>query len=65
MQILINNIFNLNIIYIKIDCCDLSPTGLQDIDAHDIIADNRTILSNLNVGGTTNLKNSLNVQGYI
>ncbi len=46
------------------DCCGLSSTGLLDIDANDIIADNRTILSNLNVGGTTNLKNSFNVQSF-
>jgi hypothetical protein len=44
------------------DCCRLSLTGLQYIDANDIIADsNITILSNLNVGGTNNLNNSLNV----
>ena len=45
------------------DCCSLSSTGLQDIDANDIIADNITILSNLNVSGSTYLYNSLNVQG--
>ena len=45
------------------DCCNLSSTGLQDIDANDIIADNITILSNLNVSGSTYLYNSLNVQG--
>ncbi len=45
------------------DCCWLSSTGLQDIDANDVISDSRTILSNLNVGGTTNLHNALNVQG--
>ncbi len=47
------------------DCCGLSSTGfkLQDIDANDIIADNITILSNWNVSGTTNLNNSLKVQG--
>jgi hypothetical protein len=28
------------------DCCGLSSTGLQGIDANDIIADNITILSN-------------------
>ena len=26
------------------DCCNLSSTGLQDIDANDIIADNITVL---------------------
>jgi hypothetical protein len=45
------------------DCCNLSSTGLQDIDANDIIADNITILSRLNVSGITNLHNSLNVDG--
>ena len=29
------------------DCCNLSSTGLQDIDANDIIANNITIFSNL------------------
>jgi hypothetical protein len=42
------------------DCCSLSSTGLQDIDANDIIADNIAILSYLNVSGTTNLNNVLN-----
>ncbi len=45
------------------DCCNLSSTGLQDIDAHDIIADNITIFSNLNVSGKTIFNNALNVQG--
>ena len=39
------------------DCYNLSSTGLQDIDANDVIADNITILSNLNVSGTTYLFN--------
>ncbi len=41
------------------DCCNLSSTGLQDIDENDIIADNITVYSNLNVSGMTNLYNSL------
>ncbi len=45
------------------DCCSLSSTGLQDIDANDIIAENITILSRLNVSRITNLHNSLNVDG--
>ena len=45
------------------DCCNLSSSELQDIDANDIIADNITILSRLNVSGITNLHNSLNVDG--
>ncbi len=32
-------------LYIKMDFCSLSSTGLQDIDANDIIADNITVLS--------------------
>jgi hypothetical protein len=45
------------------DYCGLSSTGLQDINANDIIADNITISSNLNVSGASNLNNSWNVQG--
>jgi hypothetical protein len=45
------------------DGCSLSSTGLQDVDANDIIADNIIILSNLNVSGTNNLNNVLNIQG--
>ena len=33
------------------DSCSLTSTGLQDIEANDIIADNITILSRLNVSG--------------
>ncbi len=40
------------------NCCGLSSTGLQDIDSNDVIADNITLLPNLNVNGTTNLNNS-------
>ncbi len=35
------------------DGCSLSSTDLKDIDANDIIADNITILSYLNVNGST------------
>ncbi len=45
------------------DCCSLSLTGLQDIDANDLIADNITILSMKAFSGTTNLNNTLNDQG--
>ena len=45
------------------NCCGLSSTGLNDIDANNITSDNITIFSNLNVSGTTNLNNTLNVQG--
>jgi hypothetical protein len=41
----------------------LQDIGLQDIDANDRIAYNITILSHLNVSGTTYLNNSSNVQG--
>ncbi len=44
------------------NCCGLSSTGLNDIDANNITSDNISIFSNLNVSGTTNLNNSLNVQ---
>ncbi len=45
------------------NCCGLSSTGLQDIEANNITSDNITIYSNLNVSGITNLYNSLNVSG--
>ena len=37
------------------NCCGLSSTGLQDIDANNIKADNITIYSFLNVSGFSNL----------
>ena len=57
------------------DCCGLSSTGLQNIDANEITSDNTTIFSNLNVSGYTNLNSvitsnrstflsSLNVSGF-
>ncbi len=45
------------------NCCGLTSTGLQDIEANNITSDNITIYSNLNVSGITNLYNSLNVSG--
>ena len=51
------------------DCCGLSSTGLRNIDANEITADNTTIFSNLNVSGATILHNittllsSINVGG--
>jgi hypothetical protein len=45
------------------NCCGLSSTGLNDIEANNITSDNITIYSNLNVSGITNLYNSLNVSG--
>ncbi len=44
------------------DCCGLSSTGLQDIDANIITSDNLTIYSYLNVSGFSNL-NELTVNG--
>ena len=41
------------------DCCDLSSTGLNDINANNITSDNITILSNLNVSGFSNLNELL------
>ena len=40
--------------------CNLSSTGLCDIDANEITADNIYIYSNINVSGTSNF-NSLTV----
>ena len=39
------------------NCCGLSSTGLQNVDANEITSDNTTIFSNLNVSGFTNLNN--------
>ena len=36
------------------NCCGLSSTGLNDIEANNITSDNITIYSNLNVSGITN-----------
>ena len=33
------------------NCCGLSSTGLNDIDANNITSDNITVYSNLNVSG--------------
>ena len=33
------------------DCCGLSSTGLNNIDANEITSNNITIFSNLNVSG--------------
>ena len=41
------------------DCCGLSSTGLQDIDANNIMADNISVLTSLTVSGT-NILTSLN-----
>jgi hypothetical protein len=57
------------------NCCGLSSTGLENIDANEFTSDNTTIYSNLNVSGNTNLNNvivygssefisSLNVSGF-
>jgi hypothetical protein len=56
------------------NCCGLSSTGLQDIDANNITSDNIIINSLLNVSGLSNLNeltvndiasflSSLNVSG--
>ena len=56
------------------DCCGLSSTGLQNIDANELTADNATIFSNLYISGysflnnvliknNTTLLSSLNVDG--
>ncbi len=41
------------------NCCGLSSTGLNDIDANNITSDNITIFSNLNVSGFSNLNELL------
>jgi hypothetical protein len=57
------------------NCCGLSSTGLQDIEANNITSDNITVYSNLNVSGFSNLNEllvnnnvtfitSLNVSGF-
>jgi len=57
------------------NCCGLSSTGLNDIDANNITSDNTTIFSNLNVSGFSNLNEllvndnatfitSLNISGF-
>ena len=47
------------------DCCGLSSTGLQNIDANEITSDNTTIFSNLNVSGLTTLSNNTNIYGTL
>ena len=39
------------------ESCGLSSTGLQDIDSNNNTSDNITVLSNLNINGTTNICN--------
>ena len=57
------------------DCCGLSSTGLNNIDANEITSDNITIYSNLNVSGysffndilvenDSTFLSSLNVSGF-
>ncbi len=41
------------------DCCGLSSTGLQNIDANELTSDNVTIYSSLNVSGNSFLNNVL------
>ena len=41
------------------DCCGLSSTGLQNIDANELTSDNVTIYSRLNVSGYSFLNNVL------
>ena len=41
------------------NCCGLSSTGLNDIEANNITSDNITIYSNLNVSGFSNLNELL------
>ena len=41
------------------NCCGLSSTGLNDIDANNITSDNITVYSNFNVNGFSNLNELL------
>jgi hypothetical protein len=41
------------------NCCGLSSTGLNDIDANNSTSDNITLFSNLNVSGFSNLNELL------
>ena len=41
------------------DCCGLSSTGLKNVDANEVISDNITVLSNLNISGYSFLNNAL------
>ncbi len=47
------------------DSCSLTSTGLQDIEANDIIADNITTKSSLNVQGVTFLNSIKNLNNFI
>jgi hypothetical protein len=39
------------------DCCGLSSSGLKIIDENEIIGDNITITSKVNISGFSNLMN--------
>ena len=41
------------------DCCGLSSTGLQNIDANEFTADNATVITSLSVSGI-NILSSIN-----
>ncbi len=43
------------------NCCGLSSTGLNDINANNITSDNITIFLNLNVRGFSYLNPRLNI----
>ena len=47
------------------NCCGLSSTGLQNIDANELTSDNSTVFSNLNVSGFTTLSNDTSIFGTL
>ena len=46
------------------DCCGLSSTGLKNVDPNEVISDNITVLSNLNISGYSFLNNALIKNNY-
>ena len=47
------------------NCCGLSSTGLQNIDANEQTSDNSTVFSNLNVSDFTTLSNDTSIFGTL
>ena len=47
------------------NCCGLSSTDLQNIDANELTSDNSTVFSNLNVSGFTTLSNDTSIFGTL
>ncbi len=47
------------------DCCGLSSTGLNDIDANNITSDNISVISSLTVSGTNVLSSITDILSSI